>query len=90
MSGINERLAHKLATEYWEYAHNEVQGDYSPSLFAINLEHKLAQFLKQKKKEAGFLQSIIISLIARMVLNLLLEWILDGITQPPPYKETKK
>lgn len=86
----NERLAHKLAAEYWAHAHSEVRGDYSPASFAINLDDKVKVFLKEKKAQAGFLQSIIISLVTKMVTDLVLDWLLDGLTQPPPYKEAKE
>lgn len=81
----NKRLAHKLAEDYWNFSHNEVQGNYSPTTYAINLDAKVKKFLQQKKQKAGFLQSILISLVTKMVINLLYEWLLEGVTEPPPY-----
>lgn len=82
----NRRLAHKLAVDYWHYSHNEVKGDYSPASYAINLDDKVQKYLRQKKEKAGFLESILISLVTKMVINLVLDWLLEGVTEPPPYR----
>lgn len=86
----NEKLSHRLAEEYWNQALDETHEMYTYTTFPINMEEKVKKFLKEKKKKAGFLQSILISLVTKMVIKLLLDWLLDGLTKPPPYTSKSK